>query len=317
MSAGRSEEERLRMLQEAWAESYEKSRRLDKLLASRGSSIEPGDLIHVAYPSDSEIWWAVLRVHAEDPDLLLCVPADVFPLVGTPDVGVPASAASGPLSLRCGSSSWIPRGRLLPAGRRVGVLEEWHLDRANDKMDEVLRGRLTGSPEQQEADADIELEEWMLALDVIQGAVMEAVMDFACEEPETAAFPRRTALRELAARFVSPFELPLAWGGLSLASGGTTEWDETQAARPIPGWPYRIRAISSEPEDRTVLVVRREDARREILRVFLLLADGSCALPEGGWERDFGTGEEITFPGAGRAQDITAVLVVPRRESEA
>ena len=147
-------------------------------MAKRSDKVQPGDIMMLQSPRNEEaVRWIVVGPHVEDEDLVLCVPADVFPLIGTADVEVPDSAACGPLSLRCGASLWIPRGFFL-GEPRVGVLEERWLAQAEDKIDQVFRGELSGTAEQMEGVADIDLEEHMVFVHGYVDSVMYSIMEF-------------------------------------------------------------------------------------------------------------------------------------------
>ncbi len=162
----------------AWKAAREKGQKLAALMASRSERVQPGDIMMLRSPENEEaIQWIVLGSHVEDEDLLLCVPADVFPLVGTADVEVPDSAACGSLSLRCGASLWIPRGFFL-GEPRVGVLEEEWVVEANEKMSQVFSGRLFGTEEQHEGDADIELDVHMRFVGAYVDSVMDGIAEF-------------------------------------------------------------------------------------------------------------------------------------------
>jgi len=169
---------RSKQLAEAWAHSRKVSEKLDEALAKRGQTVELGDIVSIDIPKDNGIDWAVIAKHKDDAELYLCVPADRFGFSGTPDVSVPDDinqAVCGPMALRCGQSLWIPKQLL--EGQRIGVLETWHVDRASDKLEEVFAGQLSGSPDQQEWDADPGLEERLNEVSAIHAAVMEKIVD--------------------------------------------------------------------------------------------------------------------------------------------
>src|SRR5262245_36397502 len=59
----------------------------------------PGDLYVFDAGEDVGLEWLVVRFHPDDPGLLLLVPADDFPLIGTPDVTLPRELVDRPLSV--------------------------------------------------------------------------------------------------------------------------------------------------------------------------------------------------------------------------
>ena len=85
-------------------------------LSNLASTLGPSSLNDMDYDFDSEYidWrhvhpvWAILGQHAEVDEMWLAALADDVPLVGTPDLPIPTDALSGPLTIRCGMSHWIP-----------------------------------------------------------------------------------------------------------------------------------------------------------------------------------------------------------------
>jgi hypothetical protein len=93
----------------------------------------------------------------------LVVPADTNPATGSGDLRIPARAATGPLTLRCGFAVRVPMG-LLAGGVVSGSLELGDLGRAREKVDAHLgpaASRATGSPLERETDGDPEYLDWI------------------------------------------------------------------------------------------------------------------------------------------------------------
>jgi hypothetical protein len=84
------------------------------------------------------------------------VPADDNPMTGSTDIAISEKALCGPLTLRCGQGIWISETNL-DLNLRVGILENWHLYRAIDKV----KGKVQSTAWQRETEADPEYEEWM------------------------------------------------------------------------------------------------------------------------------------------------------------
>ncbi|WP_069471209.1 DUF1822 family protein [Candidatus Marithrix sp. Canyon 246] len=97
--------------------------------------------------------WVLLYSQAEQ---WFIVPADDNPMTGTTDIAISEKALCGPLTLRCSQGIWIPETNL-DLSLRVGVLENWHLYRAIDKV----KGKIQSTAWQRETEADPEYEEWM------------------------------------------------------------------------------------------------------------------------------------------------------------
>ena len=97
--------------------------------------------------------WVLLYSQSEQ---WFIVPADDNPMTGSTDIAISEKALSGPLTLRCGQGIWISETNL-DLSLRVGILENWHLYRAIDKV----KGKIQSTAWQRETEADPEYEEWM------------------------------------------------------------------------------------------------------------------------------------------------------------
>jgi hypothetical protein len=102
--------------------------------------------------------WAVVLVHPDRPDVIYVVPADYFPMTGTPDVAVPEEALFGPLALRCGLGFWAGRVAFASA-TRTGFLDETALHAARKTLADLAAGQLDGDLLTGETDDDPDYEE--------------------------------------------------------------------------------------------------------------------------------------------------------------
>ena len=120
----------------------------------------PGDLFVLKRSADTPVEWAVLARDPEATRRVLAVPADGGSLAGSADVEIPASAAGGPLTLRCRFTRWLD-AELFEARRRIGVLDPGDVARARRRWSEIESGVLTGSVLEREVDEDSEYQDWI------------------------------------------------------------------------------------------------------------------------------------------------------------
>ncbi len=126
--------------------------------------------------------WVAVEQDAENLGLLLVVPADDNPFVGSRDVEVPAGAGGGLTSIRCDLGVWLD-GRTLDPERRTGVLNLEIVQRVRRKRAEVLGGKRPGSLLEQEVDEDPDYQEWRQTLAEAHGFLQ------ARSAPEARAVP--------------------------------------------------------------------------------------------------------------------------------
>jgi hypothetical protein len=119
----------------------------------------PGVCFVVALPQPIDLQWVVTHEHPERPELVYLVPADHGPWVGSADVVVPSTEAV-PLVLRCGEGLWLER-RHLPPDCCVGTIPAETLQKARRVLAQLVRGSLTGDPDQEETDWDSDYEDWL------------------------------------------------------------------------------------------------------------------------------------------------------------
>ncbi len=120
----------------------------------------PGDLFVLRQTAHCPLEWAVVGSDGGSPARLQVVPADTHPAAGSADVRVPARAASGPLSLRCGFALWVPAA-FLSQGVRSGRLDDAALAQAQRRIADLQQGNPTGTPLDREAEGDPEYLDWM------------------------------------------------------------------------------------------------------------------------------------------------------------
>lgn len=121
---------------------------------------EPGDLVLFAETAGFPIEWAVLGRDPGRPGLVLVVPADTNPKVGTADIEVTEDSPVAPLTLRCGFGVWIGEARL-SAARRTDVLDPQDVSAAMRVWEAQERGEPVGSLLAEEVDADPEYRDWI------------------------------------------------------------------------------------------------------------------------------------------------------------
>jgi hypothetical protein len=164
-----SRPERLRQAITAAAQNLAGAR---ALAAQRSGPPAPGDLYLFRLGEGAALEWLVVREHPDDPGLLLMVPADDFPLAGTPDVKVPDELAHRPLSVRCGQGLWLPARQLEPH-LRVGSLAAEALRQVRQKLAELARGQAAGTEEQRQTDLDPEYEDWLGEVELMRQRLQE------------------------------------------------------------------------------------------------------------------------------------------------
>jgi hypothetical protein len=152
-------QERRRRLEEGMAEAGRRREALKEALARRTGPAQPGDVFLFHGPAAADLRWAVVLRHPDRP-LLFAVPADTTPLAGTADVEVPRDELGGPTVLRCGQGLWIHQDDFRPE-LRVALLGERALRRAQDKLEQIARGRVEGTARQAETDASPAYDDWL------------------------------------------------------------------------------------------------------------------------------------------------------------
>lgn len=149
----------LAKLQAAAKQTKTKQQQLQKQLAQRTDTPQAGDIYLFKYTA--ELHWVVLQQQGQWQ--FLVVPADNFPLTGSNDVQLPETALCSPLTLRCAQTITLQKNHFKQA-IRVGILEDWHLQRALTKQTKIAQTMRTVA--QQKVDADVDYLEWLEKLAV-------------------------------------------------------------------------------------------------------------------------------------------------------
>lgn len=142
---------------------------LQEALTGRPPSPLPGDILAVPLARARPLFWTVL-IERPEVKRYLVVPADTSPLLGSTDLAISAQALCGPLVLRLGARRWWP-ARCFADCERVGLLEDWHISRAQGALMQLLKGTLAVMPWQQETDLDPAYQGWMDGIGEIITAV--------------------------------------------------------------------------------------------------------------------------------------------------
>jgi hypothetical protein len=154
----RAGEGKVNRFEEAARRSLAKSREVAGGLERHGGPAMPGDLFVCAAARDFPVEWLVLERDPGRPGSLLAILADTQPLLGAPDLAVPAAAEAGPLSLRCRYGLWLAESDLDPALRTGRVAPEL-AGQALRRYRELAAG---GPPLEEAGDeADPEYEDWV------------------------------------------------------------------------------------------------------------------------------------------------------------
>ncbi|MCK5716115.1 MAG: hypothetical protein KAH77_01400, partial [Thiomargarita sp.] len=124
------------------------------------NSPQDGDIFLFKQGGELGLEWIVLFSHHKNDDLLLTIPADNNPMVGSTDITISEKALCGPLTLRCAQGVWIHKTDF-QMSLRVGFLENRHWLRALNKTEQVFDGNLRSTVMQKENDTVPEYEEWM------------------------------------------------------------------------------------------------------------------------------------------------------------
>ncbi len=142
-------------------------------IAKRDRLPEPGDLY--LFQATEDLEWAVIE-RSGDGRFLRVVAADVDPLVGSADVEVPATAAAGPLTLRCRFDSWCEVEDFKPE-LRAGFLDAEVVEQARSKCAEIEIGALSASLLEEEVDEDPEYEDREVELAAARARLAEDLSD--------------------------------------------------------------------------------------------------------------------------------------------
>jgi len=222
---GSFEERRQRLLQQT-AQAWRGHALASEVLAGREEgNFHTGDLLLLPGLGNWPLEWAVIAAEA---DRRLLVAADIDPMQGSADVGVPAAAPAGPLSLRCRFAAWCPLGSLAGA-RLTGTLEPEVVEMAVARWRAIAAGTLVGPPSAREVDAAPRYRAWTARLGEALAALSGAM--------EAAAAPASISPAHVSQADVSPADVSPAEAG-----GGKVLPFTTRVRFRQPAWPWALAA---------------------------------------------------------------------------
>ncbi len=184
------------------AASAEVAARSRAAAASRGEAgWAAGDRVLATATRHLPVEWIVLEAEG---GRYLAVPADTCPLVADTDLALPAGAAAGALTLRCGFPVWLDAGQI---GRRAGAIDQVTLEAARRR----LAAARTGAETRAEAGTVPEYRAWIR--EVIAPAVAAVELPAAAprREPPARRGSRHPALAAAASLAMVLAGALLAW----------------------------------------------------------------------------------------------------------
>jgi hypothetical protein len=167
---------RLNDLQQLAAKIEAKENLLADKLRQLPKSPQEGDIFIFEQGDKLGLEWVVLFPHHKNEQLLLTVPADDNPMAGSTDITISEDALCGPLTLRCSQGMWIHKTDF-DMESRVGILENWHWQRALNKTKQIFENNLQSTAWQREKDADPEYKEWMTLVSQDHEALRQALQE--------------------------------------------------------------------------------------------------------------------------------------------
>ncbi len=257
MNEGNLQDELLRQTTEACRRDAD----LEAELERRGAEPpRPGDVYLFRETADQMIEWAVVSGSAAGSFLMLA--ADSVPLWGSGDIEVPAGAALGPRTLRCGYSVRLDSHAFEPE-LRIGSLDAAVVARARKKQRLVETGSLAGSLDEEEVDSDPEYVEWQEVLAAARAAVSRRVRPEPHADASRAARPRWESISSplaMAASVMLVLTLGMALGWFSEARRSGELAVELELARPAPivNPPWAILQPGRDRSETERLVVHPE-----------------------------------------------------------
>jgi hypothetical protein len=138
----------------------EEQKRIDEQLSKLPEYPEPGDIFFIE--DYIELQWVVLKSHNKNKNFLLTVPADDGIMVGSMDIEIDDGSCNR-IILRCGQTVWIDKDDFNQMKKlRIGVLDNWHRQRAIDKINQIKRDKLRSTTWQRATDINPDYKEWMI-----------------------------------------------------------------------------------------------------------------------------------------------------------
>jgi hypothetical protein len=235
-----------------------------RALAARTGGPRPGDLyVFEQLALDVTVSWALVLQHPDDPDSFIAVPADDNPLAGGDDVAVPAGEGSGPLTLRCGYTTWIGRRHLTPE-RLDGWVDAAILAEARAAIRTVATGARRGGFEQREIEATADYEDWIAVIADAEARLSELL---AHDEAATHAVT--------AARHVTGPRARVAWGPVpAAAASGVVRWpDVALAIEGVDGDLALVDGVTDPPRGTSFRLLQFEGPRTPVPRLALTFLD--------------------------------------------
>jgi len=123
-------------------------------IAIEGRKPGPGVMMLVEGTAEVEphLFWVGLAWHADDKNLLFCVPADENDLtVGSVDIATKCS--SFPITLRCGFGTWFDADLLKRCGV-TGLVHDGVCEEALDIVEKIVEGPAPYDPRRDTEDVD-------------------------------------------------------------------------------------------------------------------------------------------------------------------
>ena len=151
-------QEQLKNLHQLNTELEHKRKLLDKKLSELPPYPHNGDIFMFDNPDSIGLQWVVL--YSYENKLFLTVPADTNPIVGSTDIAISKSGLCGAITLRCSQYAWIDKADF-DLNLRVGILENWHLQRATNKINQIFENNIQSKSWQKETDVNPEYDKWI------------------------------------------------------------------------------------------------------------------------------------------------------------
>lgn len=262
---------------------------LERRMTIAGMKPQPGAIMLVN-DTDPTFFWVGLTWHRDAPEMLFCVPADEFPLAGSPDIAVDKKLASFEMTLRCGHALWFTPP-LLERVEVVAKVDATVLEEALDLVAQLIDGTVIST----DVDEIAELDAWYGRLDVATRQIERLRKDL--EDSQASAGDAHVVTRLPAPE--------LAWA----ASGVTTEWPTLEFAGPL-GRTFALEGgLSDSALGRTTFTCAQLAGPRYpvvAMKLALRLIDGRLLRPVEASAHD---GDVVTFESLGGFERVDAIVV--------
>ena len=131
----------------------------------------PGDTFVFRETAEVLVEWAVIERDPADEQLVLVVPLDAYPQIGSRDVKLLTSEPGRVVHIRCDLDVWLETSRCRPE-LRTGSLPPGGVDDIRHKRLAIASGKLEVSLLEEKVDGDPEYRRWK---DEILGAMLAAL----------------------------------------------------------------------------------------------------------------------------------------------